>query len=563
MLLDTMRRHSRSFIIYIFFGIIIAVFVVNFGPQSAGCVASSTHAGSIAGREVTLNDVNYAISVSGVRGRAVDDTQLAQLKAWAMDRFIARELLAREGERRGLRISDKEIQDMLLKGRYLALGMPQMLVRGENNKFDYDLFSRYVRYSWGISVKKFKAQQRRELLAERVRLALRAGIKVSEEEVQANYEHSGTRAQLSYVRFAPTDFRKDVELTPAKITAFAQANQAKVKKHYEANKTAYSKLPEQIQVSQLKISFDKAGGKDAALAKAATAAKRIADGEAFDKVARELSTDADSARSGGLLDWRNADKPSLGEAVDTAVKKLAVGAVSAVIEEKTDAVLVKLEGKRKGDLTLAQAQNEIARDMLLDSESKRLTKAAAESFIKRARAGAKLETLFASDDDGDKKDATKSPLKLRSTSLFPRSPYSLVPGIGISKDLMKAAFSLKKGEIAEQPFTIGSMIYLVALKDRKEASLGSWAKQKSSLIDRYQTRKADRALQQYGYQLCQRAAKDQQIKISAAIMDPPTPPGQQPIKSKTKKPAFAFTPCKTLKPSSMFGLDPRFSPQFR
>ena len=38
-MLEQMRKHSRSFIIYIFFGIIIAVFVINFGPQSQGCVA--------------------------------------------------------------------------------------------------------------------------------------------------------------------------------------------------------------------------------------------------------------------------------------------------------------------------------------------------------------------------------------------------------------------------------------------------------------------------------------------------------------------------------------------
>ena len=35
-MLKQMRQQSRSLLIYVLFGIVIAVFIINFGPQSPG-----------------------------------------------------------------------------------------------------------------------------------------------------------------------------------------------------------------------------------------------------------------------------------------------------------------------------------------------------------------------------------------------------------------------------------------------------------------------------------------------------------------------------------------------
>ena len=39
-MLEQMRKSSQSLLIYVLFGIVIAVFIINFGPQSQGCHAS-------------------------------------------------------------------------------------------------------------------------------------------------------------------------------------------------------------------------------------------------------------------------------------------------------------------------------------------------------------------------------------------------------------------------------------------------------------------------------------------------------------------------------------------
>ena len=35
-MLEQMRKSSQSLLIYVLFGIVIAVFIINFGPQSRG-----------------------------------------------------------------------------------------------------------------------------------------------------------------------------------------------------------------------------------------------------------------------------------------------------------------------------------------------------------------------------------------------------------------------------------------------------------------------------------------------------------------------------------------------
>ena len=537
MLLDTLRRHSRSFIIYIFFGIIIAVFVVNFGPQSAGCTSASTVAGSIAGEPLTLNDFNYALSVTGLRGRALDESQMAFYKSLVMDQFIVRELLVEQAHAQGMSVSDKEIEDMLLKGRYLALGTPRLLVRGEKGNFDYDLFSRYVRFNWGTTAKKFKEQQRREILAERMRVLLRSAIKVSEDEVQADFLHRGNQAQLEYVRFSPSAYRASVVAGKPQVDAYLAANSAAIKAYYEKNKTSYTKLPKQVQLSQIRIDFAKHGGKAGAETLAKALHKKLSSGQDFAELAAS-SDDPKARATKGRGGWRNADGIHSSAVVKAAIAKLALGAISAPLALDDHFLIVKLEGRREGDLSLEQAQREIALFMLQDAEAKKLAAAAAQSAIDRALKGEKLSALFP--EKTDKGNDTATP-KLSTTDLFKRSPHQLVPGIGISKELMNLAFTLKTGEVAKKPITVGSMVYLVALKERKSADIARWSKNKDDIIDRYQSKKADERVNGFALKLCEQAREAGKLRVHAGLLAAPSAPGV-----KTKTPVAAYTPCKSL-----------------
>ena len=173
MMLDQMRKHSRSFIIYIFFGIIIAVFVVNFGPQSAGCTASTTFASKVGGNTVSPSEFAYVIGATDIMRMMANapESMLTRFRGQIMDQVLLREVLADDAMGLGFRIPDKEIDDMIVKGSFINVGgWPRGqrigLPKSESGKFDYDLLKRYVKGRFGLTVKKFKQIQRREMLAE-------------------------------------------------------------------------------------------------------------------------------------------------------------------------------------------------------------------------------------------------------------------------------------------------------------------------------------------------------------------------------------------------------------
>jgi peptidyl-prolyl cis-trans isomerase D len=564
-MLDVMRKHSRSFIIYIFFGIIIAVFIINFGPQSAGCTASTTYAGKIEGRTISPSLFRYAMSVTGVRSEQMSEPEIFQLRSLVMDQLIAREMLANDALELGFRIPAQEIDDMLVKGRFLALGQPQPLIRNKDGKFDYDLFSRYVRYSWGLNVLTFKEEQERELLAQKMRQFFRTTIKVSENEVYEDFKNKNTQVELTYVRFAPTDFRS--QMNDAKIQAYVKTNKKKIQDYYNSNKASFEKRPKQIQLQSIQIKVTDDLSKDAARKKANEILKKIQGGGSFAKLAETDSADLESRTHGGLLGWRNEASPGLDEVADKKVAAIQTNQQPVIIEGKDNFFVVKVIGRRPGgNISLADAEKEIAEDLLKDEESAQLAQKEAEAYLKRAKAGEQLSAMFTVDESKEEgpgstespatenknqtgKKATpkessnslRSPLKLATTSSFSRSNHNFIPGIGISEELSKEAFNLKKGEVASKVYKVGQMSYLVAAKERKDATMDEWKKRKEELTEDYLMQKLSREIRSYAYLRCQDAIKDHRIKINNSLV---SAPGYTVEKKDTPLPSYV--PCATL-----------------
>src|SRR5688572_22533056 len=125
-MLEQLRRNSRSFIIWILFGIIIAVFIISFGPQanpeSLGCGHSSEFALEVSGEDVPVSSWRYG--VNGVtwlrlRGGSRDPAFRRQL---ALDLLVQRELLAQEAEKRGFRVPDDLVNKAIAAGEFYVLG---------------------------------------------------------------------------------------------------------------------------------------------------------------------------------------------------------------------------------------------------------------------------------------------------------------------------------------------------------------------------------------------------------------------------------------------------------
>src|SRR3954470_13281828 len=129
-MLEQMRKSSQSLLIYVLFGIVIAVFIINFGPQShGGCEGDGRtgdhYAAKIAGDVISTNDFRYGFLVLGGAQYPSNIAKQQHLKEMVMDKLIERELLAQEAERLGFVVTDDEVEDMIADAKIIGLGYPR------------------------------------------------------------------------------------------------------------------------------------------------------------------------------------------------------------------------------------------------------------------------------------------------------------------------------------------------------------------------------------------------------------------------------------------------------
>jgi parvulin-like peptidyl-prolyl isomerase len=446
-MLESLRTNKRNLVISFLFLIIIAVFILNFGPQSGSGSCSG------ASKDFVLSVNDGAVSESSWR-YAVNTLQRrgSQQRELAMDLLLRREILAQAAEDAGFRIGDDAVNEVVKSGAFYILGDRQTEGKGfyryyfTDGFFDYKLLDRAAR-GWGLSIEQFRDQQRRELLAAAWAHAIESSALASRDEALAAFELDQTQAELDVVRFRPGQYASALELTDADLDAYIAANEAKVKAQYDADfERDYKERKAEAKVRKIFVpktpkpaadpaTPDGAGATptptptpapvpapaDGAAAAAppvpppadekpeldpayqtvaAARADIVAGKKTFADVAKAISEDASKSK-GGLIGWRKLEAPTLGatEAND-ALKTLEEGKVSDVIVGKTGFYLLVVEGKREGELTFDQVKREIADKMAREYYADENARRDALATLAKAREGTgkKLEDMFAREE---------------------------------------------------------------------------------------------------------------------------------------------------------------------
>ena len=572
-MLEQMRKSSQSLLIYVLFGIVIAVFIINFGPQSRGggcdgpAAAGDHYAAKISGDIVSTSDFRYGFLVMGGAQYPSQMAKQQRLKETVMDKLIERELLAQEAERLGYIVTDEEVEDLIAEAKMIGLGYPRPMNRVQKDgKFNYEAFKNFVQLELSLNPKSFIEEQKRELLASRVRDLMRAGVKVSADEVKADFERKGRQVNLEYLRFSNRKYEPAVVTTDAELADYASKNEPKLRELYEQKKFMYEKVPKELRVRQILVKAGTgpgaagagAGPNDAARAqrKAEQLAAKIKGGEPFAKLAREASDDAPSKARGGDLGWRR--KGSLGPEAADEGKLFAAKAGEVVGPFKTKdggVVLLVAEGSREGDLPFDKVKLDLADERLRQERSGLLAKAAADAALAKARAagGKSLKEIFPaksekSDDQGDKDAAANALAKgkggaatpevdapsAEETGLFARRggrDGAIVEGLGVSNALSKAAFDLKPEAPVAGPFEIAGSYVIVRLKDRKEPDLAEFEKKKLEMQRDAAFTKWMEVLTDWSHDRCVEAREAKRILINRDVLryeDSSEPPPYEP-----------------------------------
>jgi len=187
MIISVLRRYRQPLFIGVVAVFLIGIFVGLGGYFFSGVSLADTVA-VVGGRKIPYSRFRNRLNqyLDSLRERKVDVTQQVEneVKQGMLRDMIVDELLAQEAERLGMRVSDME----------LSLSIQNTPAFQREHRFDQDIYFQTVRYTLKTTPELFEAEQRRSMLAAKIKSFISRSAKLSPAEVRDEYlrAHKGS-----------------------------------------------------------------------------------------------------------------------------------------------------------------------------------------------------------------------------------------------------------------------------------------------------------------------------------------------------------------------------------
>ncbi len=365
------------------------------------------------------------------------------LTEFAREQALQLWVFSAEARRLGLGASNREVGADIREDRSFQ----------SEGGFDREGYERWASRMFQ-SPRAYEEFRRRQLDASKLFRLLQSPIRIADADVRDAVQRDLVTVSLRYARAGAADLRAGVSATPEEAHTFAEANRDRVAALYESRKFEFQQ-EEAVHARHALFTGD------GAAERAAAALARIRAGEAFEKVAREVSEDPATRETGGDLGF--VRRGSMQEAFEQAAFALEPGGISEPVATDRGTHLIQVIEKRAGGgKTLEEVQDQLAAEILRDDRARDAARATAQAMADRLRAGEDFA-----------KAAQAAGLKVEETTPF-RLGSPLVPGIGRVPGLREAAFALTREKpVSAEIFGGGETNYLIALKERQEPDSGA------------------------------------------------------------------------------------------
>jgi peptidyl-prolyl cis-trans isomerase D len=428
-----------------------------------------------------------------------------QVRHEALEQLINDELITQNAHSHNLTVSEADI---------LAYVQSQPFFQTEG-KFDKEKLKNILA-SQGMSSPQFTAQIAKQLLDEQYVRGISETAIVTKQQLEAFYRLRNQERQIEYFTLPPKKF--DGEIADKDIEAYYQSNKAQfqnpekvsvdylslslddvasgvqvtedeLKAQYEEQKAQYG-TPEQRKVSHILFAADasKEDALKAAQAKAEAVRQRLAKGEDFAAVAKEVSDDKDSAAKGGDLGLVN--KEGMDPNFTAAAFALGKGDVSQPVKTPFGYHLIKVT-----ELTPATTKTyeEVRAEL-----AKSYQHSAAENKFYEAKQ--KLDEISFEHNDSLEAVAKALNLKPQQTALFTRQAGE---GIAAEAAVRDAAFStdVLEGKNSAAIEIGADKVYVLHLKEHQAASDKPLTEVKADIIAKLRAQHAQEAAHQQAEQL--------------------------------------------------------------
>lgn len=576
-MLEFFRRHVGGGLVGVLLvGVLAVAFAFSFGAQSKGWGAGqSEQMAAIAGDyDITEVTLDYAYYLIGGRGLDPNDSQASALRLSALEGLIERSLLLEVAKDLGITATQEEALKRFMDDDKVYLTRPigplaermeaypffnpkdaaTLLVseghriplsfRNDEEMFDIELYKNYIRNQLRQTNESFVEQQRLEIIAERIRQLIVSAVQISDEEIRNEYNRENDTASIKYIRFIPTLFADLLKPTPDELNEWAKEHADEIKQDFEKNQFRYTDLEEQVRARHILIKVDENADeatKQAAREKIEDLLKRAKAGESFETLATENSEDPGSAKKGGDLGY--TPRGRMVPEFDKVMFETKPGQMSDVVETKYGFHIIKVEGVRKGNVSLEEATPEIAEKLYKEANGSASAKTKAEELLARLKAGESLDALIPKESEG----STPSGLQVMTSRPFDKTARS-IPGIGEAPEMVEAAFS---GKDPQKLFELRGDFYLMAIDERNEPNDEQFKEKREELRAKLLSLKQAAWLQQQIKALREKAEKAGRIKIVYAANTATPAPEEAPAQKEDnpssapegdKQPASKKTP---------------------
>lgn len=456
-----------SWILWVVIGLFVLFVFVDFGSGLGGQAgAPNSVAARVGDRVVTMEDFQREYRQLDQMYRQLYGEQFTpelaeqmRLPLQALERAVTSQILLAEGERLGLEVTDAEVRERILE---------EQIFRDAQGRFvgpeEYKRILSNIRYTPAT----FEKEIRQDLLRQKLQELLRAGIWVSDAEVERAYREQVEKAKIRYIQLPRTRFLQEAQVTPAELQSYFQAHRdeyklpeqregayllvetdavrsqvqipdEKLRAEYEA-KTQELSHPEQVQARHILVRVNDQVTEEQARARLDAARKRIEAGADFGAVAGEVSEEPGAKERGGSLGWFGREQ--MVKPFADAAFSAQQGQVVGPVKTEFGLHLIQVTGKRAAGVTPFEEVKEQLRARLAFTGAQELAQKKAQELA------AQLEKNPPKTPEDLAKVAQANP-GVTSSPTGKFGPQDSITGLGPVQPLAAAAFALETGQVTQ------------------------------------------------------------------------------------------------------------------
>ncbi|MFN2356157.1 MAG: SurA N-terminal domain-containing protein [Desulfotignum sp.] len=474
-MLRYLRENTGNWIIKIFLGIIVVVFVF----LGVGSMNSSRNdsVASVNDEPITVSEFQdaYRNLVARMREQFQDNLTDDMLKAMnvkqqALNTLIEQKLMMSQAEKLNIMVSDRELETSILA----------IDAFHKNGVFDMDQYKRILGLN-SLTPEMFEQLQRNALKQQKVQDMILGGIFVSDMEAESFYQHHNTKMAVHYVKVDPAEFT-DIRPTKDQIKTHYQENmadytsepkrkavflqfsptdyrsqvtitKAQVQDYYEQHIDEFT-TPEKVEASHILIKTDDTADDqavEAAQKQAFRVYERAVAGEDFAELAKQTSQGPSSEDGGylGTFDKRSMVKPFADKAFS-----MKSGEISEPVRTQFGWHVIKVMDRLDAAVTSVEEAADQIKTRLTEQEMQN---------IAYYKAGEAFDAVI--DGDTLEQIALLSEKQVVSTDAFDQNGSGL--DLEQAAQFADAAFSLEKQQISDVK-QLGNAYFLIKVVETIE-----------------------------------------------------------------------------------------------